>query len=69
MDIMRVVILLTARDFDFKCENVVPNEKPKSSFTDMDTVYGDIIFQELALEARPRGGMMMTVKASGYGKA
>jgi hypothetical protein len=25
-------------------------------------VFGDIVFQELGLEARPRGGMMVTCK-------
>lgn len=69
MDMMRVVLLLIVRDFDFECANVEPNQKPKTSYTNMDTVFGDIIFQELALEARPRGGMMMTVKESGYGRA
>jgi cytochrome P450 len=66
MDMMRVVLLLTARDFDFQCDGVQPNQKPKTAYTSMDTVFGDIVFQELALEARPRGGMMMTVKESGY---
>ncbi|KAK9781832.1 putative Cytochrome P450 [Seiridium cardinale] len=69
MDMMRVVLLLTVRDFDFDCAEIVPNPKPRSTYTDLDTVYGDIIFQELALEAKPRGGMMMTVKTSGHGKA
>lgn len=39
-----------------------PDPKPKAPFTDLDVVCGDIIFQELALETKPRGGMMMTVK-------
>ncbi|KAK6077837.1 sterigmatocystin biosynthesis P450 monooxygenase stcS-like protein 1 [Seiridium cupressi] len=69
MDMMRVVLLLTVRDFDLDCAEIVPNPKPRSAYTDLDTVYGDIIFQELALEARPRGGMMITVKASGHGNA
>lgn len=68
MEIMRVVLLLTVRDFDFACADIVPNPKPKCTYTDMDTIYGDVIFQELSLSAGPRGGMVMTVKESGYGK-
>ncbi|KAK6197812.1 hypothetical protein LQW54_010518 [Pestalotiopsis sp. IQ-011] len=66
MDMMRVVLLLTARDYDFACAGVLPNDKPKSKYTNLDTVFGDIVFAELGMEARPRGGMMMTVKESGY---
>lgn len=66
MDMMRVVLLLTARDYDFACAGVLPNDKPKSVYTNLDTVFGDIVFAELGMEARPRGGMMMTVKESGY---
>jgi cytochrome P450 len=69
MDDMRVALLLTVRDFDFHLAGLKPNAEPRSTYTDMDTVYGDIVFQELALEARPRGGMMMTVTESTYGKA
>ncbi|KAF2993930.1 hypothetical protein E8E14_001663 [Neopestalotiopsis sp. 37M] len=68
MDMMRVVLLLTVRDYDFACAGLEPNGKPKSTYTQLDTVFGDIVFAELALEARPRGGMMMTVKESGHGR-
>ena len=68
MDMMRVVLLLTVRDYDFACAGLEPNDKPKSTYTQLDTVFGDIVFAELALEARPRGGMMMTVKESGHGR-
>ncbi|KAH8195130.1 hypothetical protein TruAng_010713 [Truncatella angustata] len=69
MDIMRVVLLLTVRDFDFECAGLQPSQKPKHAYTDLDTVFGDVIFSELAMEAKPRGGVMMTVKESGYMKA
>ncbi|KAI2616233.1 cytochrome P450 [Hypoxylon sp. NC1633] len=59
IDIARVTLLLTMRDFNFDCAGLEPNPKPKSTYTDLDTVFGDIVFQELAIEARPRGGMMM----------
>lgn len=62
MEDMRVFLLLTVRDFDFKCAGLQPNPKPKAPYMNLDTVFGDIVFQELALEAKPRGGMMMTVK-------
>jgi cytochrome P450 len=59
---LKIILLMTMRDYTFECANLKPNEKPKTTYTDMDTVYGDIIFQELGLEAKPRGGMMMTVR-------
>jgi cytochrome P450 len=59
---LKVVLLMTMRDYTFECANLKPNVKPKTPYTDMDTVYGDIIFQELGLEAKPRGGMMMRVR-------
>ncbi|KAF2971661.1 hypothetical protein GQX73_g1881 [Xylaria multiplex] len=65
LDIMRIILLMTVRDFDFTCHGLEPNAKPKASYTNLDTIYGDVVFQELGgLEARPRGGMMMTVAES-----
>ena len=58
---LRVVLLLTIRDYNFECANLKPNTSPRVQYTWLDTIFGDIIFQELALEAKPRGGMMMTV--------
>ncbi|KAF2495414.1 cytochrome P450 3A30 [Lophium mytilinum] len=61
IDEMKIVLLLTAREFDFECANVVPNKEPRCGWTDLDTKVGDIAFQELGFEAKPRGGMMMKV--------
>jgi hypothetical protein len=69
MDEMRVVLLMVVRDFDFACADLAPSAAPRTAYTDLDTVLGDVVFQELAIEARPRGNVMMTVKESGYGKA
>lgn len=61
MDEMRVFLVLTARSFDFECVNVQPNSKPRVPFTDLDLRLGDLAFQELGLEAKPRGKVMMRV--------
>ncbi|KAI1409988.1 cytochrome P450 [Hypoxylon sp. FL1857] len=61
MDNMRVIVLLTLRDFHFDVADLKPNPKPRGPFTDLDTIFGDVVFPELAMEAKPRGGMMMTV--------
>jgi hypothetical protein len=53
---------MTVRDYEFECAGLKPNAQPKTTYTELDTVFGDIVFQELGLEARPRGGMMMTCK-------
>jgi len=63
MDELRVILLLTARSFDFECVDLKPNETPRVGFvTDLDLQLGDLAFQELSLEAKPRGGVMMRVR-------
>ncbi|KAI1389174.1 cytochrome P450 [Hypoxylon trugodes] len=66
MEDMRVILLLTIRDFNFECAGLKPNPKPKATYTDLDTVFGDAAFPMLAMEAKPRDGMMMTIKESGF---
>ena len=61
-DELRIILLMTLRDYEFECAGLKPNSQPKTAYTELDTVFGDIVFQELGLEARPRGGMMMTCK-------
>lgn len=62
MNELKIILIMTVRDYTFECVGLKPNAEPKTAFTNLDTVYGDIVFQELGLEAKPRGGMMMTVK-------
>ncbi|KAI1804559.1 cytochrome P450 [Daldinia bambusicola] len=65
IDIMRVVLLLTARDFHFEVAGLKPNSKPRATYTSLDTIFGDIVFQEQSMEAKPRDGMMMMVSEKG----
>jgi cytochrome P450 len=58
---LRVILLLTVRDFDFEVANLKPNKTPRADFMQLETIYGDMAYQELGLEAKPRGGMMMKV--------
>lgn len=44
---LKIILLMTIRDYDFECANLKPNEKPRTCYTKLDTVYGDIVFQEL----------------------
>jgi cytochrome P450 len=62
IDELRIILLLTAREYDFECIGLKPNSKPKTAATKMDTIFGDVVFQELGLEAKPRGRVMMKVK-------
>lgn len=63
---LQAILLLTVRDYEFQYVNTAewqkPNEKPRVGYTDLDIVYGDAVFQELGIEAKPRGGMIMKVK-------
>jgi cytochrome P450 len=62
IDELRTILLMTVREFDFEYAHMQPNKEARVSFTELDTVYGDVVFQELGLEAKPRGGMMMRVR-------
>ena len=66
MDELKTALLLTIRDFDFTCEDIKPNKKPRVAWTDWDLTFGDRAFQEFVFEARPRDGMPMSVKMSGW---
>jgi cytochrome P450 len=61
MDELRVIVLLTVRSFDFECADLKPNPTPRVSWTDLDLRIGDLAFQQLGLEARPRDKAMMRV--------
>ena len=62
MDEMKIIMLLTVRDFNFTCANLRPNKVQRVPWTDMDLTFGDRAFQEFVFEAKPRDGMPMTVK-------
>ncbi|KAL9948204.1 hypothetical protein D7B24_009225 [Verticillium nonalfalfae] len=60
MDELRVMLLLTARWFDF--ETVVEGTSERVMYMDLDKLVGDLAFQEIGMEARPRSSMRMRVK-------
>jgi cytochrome P450 len=62
VDELRLILLMTVRDYEFECVGLKPNAKPRVSWWDLDTTFGDICFQQLGLAAEVRGGMMMKVK-------
>ncbi|KAF2109528.1 cytochrome P450 [Lophiotrema nucula] len=64
MDEIRTILLLTVRDFDFKCANLKPNKVQRVPWTDIDLTFGDRGFQEFVFEARPRDGMPMIVSSA-----
>jgi cytochrome P450 len=61
MDEMKLVLLLTVRDFDFECVGLQPNKEQRVAWTDLDCTFGDRAFQEFIFEAQPRDGMPMRV--------
>jgi Cytochrome P450 len=58
---LRIILLLTIRQYNFECCGLKPNATPRAEYTTLDTIFGDVVFQELGLEAKPRGRVMMTV--------
>ncbi|PGG98102.1 hypothetical protein AJ79_08983 [Helicocarpus griseus UAMH5409] len=59
---MRMVLLLVLRSFDFEALGIKPHNNPIATYTNLDTIYGDLIYQRQALTARPIGGQSMKVK-------
>jgi cytochrome P450 len=66
MDELKIMLLLTIRDFDFACVGLKPNKTPRVPWTDLDLTFGDRAFQEYVFEAKPRDHMPMSVKKSNW---
>lgn len=62
MDEMRGMLLCIIRWFDFEIADLKPSKTQRVPWMDLDLKLGDLAFQELAMEAKPRGGVMMRVK-------
>ncbi|KAB5536407.1 cytochrome P450 [Coniochaeta sp. 2T2.1] len=66
MDTMRALLLLTVRWFDFEVardgEVTRPRDRPRVDWFDLDTKVGDLAWQELHMEAKPREGMRMIAR-------
>jgi cytochrome P450 len=64
MDELKIILLLTIREFDFTCTGLKPNKTQRVPWTDLDLTFGDRAFQEFLFEAKPRDGMQMKVRNS-----
>ncbi|KAK2730739.1 cytochrome p450 [Colletotrichum kahawae] len=64
MDELRVLLLLTARWFDFETVPV-GNREGRTTFFEHDALVGDMAFQEMKMGAAVRSGMKMKVRLSG----
>ncbi|KAL9480173.1 hypothetical protein ACSS6W_004959 [Trichoderma asperelloides] len=62
MDEMKIMLVMVARSFDFELRDHNPSDKPKYSFTDLDTKLGDHAIQHWAYTAGPAGKVMMKVR-------
>ncbi|KAL5044835.1 hypothetical protein BDW71DRAFT_185440 [Aspergillus fruticulosus] len=65
MDELRIILLLTVREFKFQCAGAESLAKPTSraQYTDMDLAMGNLAFQEMGFSAKARGGTMMRVSS------
>lgn len=61
MDEMKILLVMVARWFDFELREHNPSDKPKYSYTDLDTKLGDHAIQSWAFTAGPAGRVMMKV--------
>ncbi|OAX77911.1 hypothetical protein ACJ72_07785 [Emergomyces africanus] len=64
---MRMVILMLLRSFDFEALGANPRKNAMASYTTLDTIFGDLVYQKQSLTARPASGQEMKVTfAQGY---
>ncbi|KAL7786304.1 cytochrome P450 [Trichoderma ceciliae] len=61
MDEMKMMLVMVARWFDFELKDHHPADKPKYSFTDLDTKLGMHAIQTWGFTAAPVGQVMMRV--------
>ncbi|KAJ0422364.1 cytochrome P450 [Aspergillus carlsbadensis] len=71
MDELRIILLLTAREFVFECAGVEVEVGrrpaagvPRALHTDLDLLMGDLAFQEMGFSAKARGGSIMRVRCA-----
>lgn len=62
MEVLKVTLLLTVRDFNFTCANLKPHKTQLVPWTNLDLFFGDRAFSRFSFGAEPRDGMPMTVK-------
>ncbi|KAL7926879.1 cytochrome P450 [Trichoderma austrokoningii] len=61
MDEMKILLVMVARSFDFELRDHNPSDKPRYSYTDLDTKLGDHAIGSWAFTAGPAGKVMMKV--------
>ena len=61
MNELKIILAMTIRDYNFELAEIKPNATPKAAYTSLDTKFGDLVFQEMGIEAKPRGKVMMRV--------
>jgi cytochrome P450 len=62
MNILKIVMVMTMGKYTFECAGLKSNREPKTKHTNFDLLFGDMAFQQLGLDGRPKNGMMMTVR-------
>jgi cytochrome P450 len=58
---VKVLLLMIVRSYDFECAET-PNPKPRAPYTRLDTVFGNVVFQQFGIAARPGGDVLMRVR-------
>lgn len=62
MNELLVLLAATIFEFEFECHDAAPNSTPRLSYTNLDTIYGDRVFQKQGMSAKSPDGMMMKVR-------
>lgn len=64
MDEMKIMLLMTARWFDFELRDHNPTEEPRLGHTKLDTILGHHAFQSVRFTAGPTGEVRMRVRST-----
>ncbi|KXX75066.1 putative sterigmatocystin biosynthesis P450 monooxygenase stcS [Madurella mycetomatis] len=64
MDEMKIMLLMTARWFDFELRDHNPVKEPRLGHTKLDTILGDHAFQTVRFTAGPTGEVRMRVRSA-----
>ncbi|EEH42401.2 uncharacterized protein PADG_07221 [Paracoccidioides brasiliensis Pb18] len=59
---MRMVLLIVLRSFDFETLGTNERKYPAATYTNLHTIFGDLVYQRQSLTARPLGNQDMKVK-------
>jgi cytochrome P450 len=57
-----VLLVMAMRDFKYQCVGIKRNAFSRAKYTDLDTSFGDVVFQKFGMSAKPGGRIAVKVE-------